>query len=341
MSLTHHATAGPIAVIGGCGYIGAHVVHALAEAGRSVVIVDDMSSGRVDRVAGHEVHRIDVADERRVADLADVLAGCSGVIHLAARKSVAESVADPMRYYRENLDGLRHVLAAMVQAGVNRLVFSSTAAVYGPSSVPVREGSGTEPASPYGRSKLAGEWLVASAARAHRMATASLRYFNVAGASSPLLAEEEGTSLLPRAIGALRRGETPQVFGTDYDTADGSAIRDYVHVADVARAHVAVAQHLEEVTPPSSTVLNIGTGRGVTVLELLAELARASGTAGRYQTLPRRAGDLPCSTADVTAITKATGWRAEHGLAEIVADAWALAGPEPTPGAPQRSSTPV
>lgn len=314
---------GAVAVVGGAGYIGAHVVHALAAAGREVVIIDDLSTGRWERVGSWMLHRIDISAPACAPAIARALDGCSVVVHLAAHKEVEESVLNPLRYYGDNLTGLGNVIEAMREAEVKALVLSSSAAVYAPSPEPVAEGDPTAPANPYGRSKVASEWLVADAARAYGFATASLRYFNVAGAANEVMADRGGASLLPQVARAFAHGRVPHVYGTDYDTPDGSAVRDFVHVADVARAHVAVAQLLEH-RSAGNEILNVGTGRGVSVIEVVESMAREVGCDPTFIARPRRPGDIPFSTARVDRIADLTGWRAERTLDEMVADVWRL-----------------
>lgn len=308
-----------VVVVGGAGYIGSHVVRTLLAAGREVEIVDDLSTGRRERNPGVRHHEIDVT--RQVDELAEVLAGAGSVIHLVALKDAAESASEPLGYYRTNVEGVRVVLEAMVSAGVRNLLFSSSASVYGAADGVVDEGTPTVPVSPYGRSKLAGEWLVAAATRAHGLACASLRYFNVAGAVEAGLADTTSRSLVPAAVRALRQGEALSVYGTDYATRDGSAVRDYVHVLDVAEAHVAVSAHLEA-GPPGATTFNIGTGTGFTVLEMVEEIGRVAGAPLATVLAGRREGDMAVSVADTGRVAAATGWRPRHTLTDTLASAW-------------------
>src|SRR5579859_2088206 len=229
-------------VTGGAGYIGAHVVRALLESGVEAVVVDDLSTGYARRVPdGVPLLTFDVRD-------AVALTGAfaryrpAGVVHLAARKDVAESTRYPLRYYRDNLDGLRAVLTAATATGTRNVLFSSSAAVYGtPARVPVAEDAPTAPENAYGRTKLVGEWLLRDAAASADLAWAALRYFNVAGAATPELRDVGLTNLVPRLLRAARDGAPATVYGGDYPTRDGSAVRDYVHVCDVAEAHVSAA----------------------------------------------------------------------------------------------------
>src|SRR3954447_23468463 len=228
---------------GGAGYIGAHVLRALHEAGENVVVLDDLSTGDRSRVpAGVPLVVASVLDGRRVMRAMREYA-VDGVIHLAGKKAVEESVCLPLRYYHENAEGVRTLLQSMADAGTRRLVFSSSAAVYGlPRTALVSEDAPALPQSPYGRSKLMGEWMVADAAHSQRVGAVSLRYFNVVGCATPVLADRAGSNLFPRVLDALREGGRPTVFGDDYATPDGSGVRDYIHVADLADAHVAATR---------------------------------------------------------------------------------------------------
>jgi UDP-glucose 4-epimerase len=311
-------------VTGGAGYIGSHVVRALAAAGEGVVVLDDLSTGDPARLpAGVPLERGSVLD-RPLLDRVLGGHGVDTVIHIAAKKQVAESVADPLTYYRENLGGLRTVLEASVAAGVRAFLFSSSAAVYGPVDVDlVTEDLPCAPMSPYGQTKLAGEWLVAAAGQAHGLATAALRYFNVAGAATPELADTGEANIVPMVFRRLVQGLPPQIFGADYPTPDGTCVRDYVHVEDIASAHVAAARRLRE-DPAASLVLNIGTGSGVSVAEMIGVIGEVTGHTGRApEVAPRRPGDPARVVASADAIAKELGWTARFGVRDMVASAWA------------------
>ncbi|MGK5446591.1 UDP-glucose 4-epimerase GalE [Streptomyces radiopugnans] len=311
-------------VTGGIGYVGAHVARAMAEAGEDVVVLDDVSSGLPERLPpGVPLVRGSVAD-RGLLDRTIAGHGVTGVVHLAAKKQVGESVEHPLTYYRENLHGLTVLLEAVVAAGVRRFLFSSSAAVYGMPDVDlVTEDTPCVPMSPYGETKLAGEWLVRAAGRAHGLSTACLRYFNVAGAARPELADVGVFNVIPMFFDALTRGEAPRIFGDDYPTPDGTCVRDYIHVADLAEAHLAVARHLAERPAGGDLTVNVGSGEGVSVREL-ADLV--VGTTGIREpapvVAPRRPGDPARVVASAERIGGELGWRPRHGVREMVASAW-------------------
>jgi UDP-glucose 4-epimerase len=311
-------------ITGGAGYIGSHVVKALADSGHRVVVFDDLSTGDPARLPeGVPLERGTVLD-RAALDRVMREHAVEGVVHIAAKKQVGESVERPLWYYRENVEGLRTVLEAAAEAGVRRFLFSSSAAVYGMPDVDlVTERTPCEPMSPYGETKLAGEWLVAAAGRAHGMATACLRYFNVAGAASPELADPGVFNLVPMVFERLSQGRRPLVFGTDYPTPDGTCVRDYIHVEDVAAAHVAAARRLTD-DPQARLVLNIGTGEGVSVAEMVALITEVTGhTDLEPEVAPRRPGDPARVVASAEAITKELDWTARHDVRSMVASAWA------------------
>lgn len=314
------AAGGRWLVTGGAGYIGAHTVRALRARGDAVVVLDDLSTGLAERVDDDvPLVRASTLDEDTVAaTLADH--DLDGVMHFAARKSVPESVARPLWYWRENVEGLRSVLAACDRAGVGRFVYSSSAAVYGATAGgAVGEDDPCEPVNPYGTTKLAGEWLLADVHRATGLRYVALRYFNVAGARDARLADRGQANLVPIALDAVARGSAPTVFGTDYDTPDGSCVRDFVHVDDLADAHVAATALLDA---PGAETLNVGVGRGFSVLEVMATVARIADTPVEPVLAARRPGDPASVVADVSRIAERLGWRARHDLDDIVASAW-------------------
>lgn len=227
-------------ITGGAGYIGAHVARAMVAADERVVVLDDRSSGIVERLPDAVTLVEGSASDRALLDRVLADHAVSGVVHLAAKKQVGESVEKPLLYYRENVAGLAVLLEAVVAAGVSRFLFSSSAAVYGVPDVDlITEETPCLPINPYGETKLTGEWLVRAAGRAHGISTACLRYFNVAGAAAPELADTGVFNIVPMMFERLTRGEAPRIFGDDYPTPDGTCVRDYIHVADLADAHLA------------------------------------------------------------------------------------------------------
>ncbi|MCZ4124104.1 UDP-glucose 4-epimerase GalE [Streptomyces sp. H39-S7] len=311
-------------ITGGAGYIGSHVVKALVESGEQVVVLDDLSTGDVTRLpAGVPLEQGSVLD-RAVLDSVLSRHAVTGIVHIAAKKQVGESVERPLHYYRENVVGLQTVLEAAADAGVGRFLFSSSAAVYGMPDVDlVTERTPCDPMSPYGETKLTGEWMVAAVGRAHGMATASLRYFNVAGAASAELGDPGIFNLVPMVFERLDQGRPPLIFGDDYPTPDGTCVRDYIHIEDVASAHVAAARRLTA-DPSASLKLNIGTGEGVSVAEMIDLIREVSGhTDLAPETVPRRAGDPARVVASAELIGKELGWSARYDVRQMVTSAWA------------------
>ena len=311
-------------ITGGAGYIGSHVVLEAQRSGHECVVVDNLSTGLESRI-DCRLEKIDLAASDAADRLSELLAKerFDSVIHLAARKQVGESVEIPERYYLDNIGGLANLLLAMRETNHKSLVFSSSAATYGmPDTDQVREDDGSKPINPYGETKLIGEWMVRNA-RHWGLRGVNLRYFNVAGTGAPGLADTAALNLIPIAIGQLRRGETPVVFGDDYPTPDGSCIRDYVHVGDLAIAHVMAVDYLEQESRAYDT-FNVGTGSGASVFEVLAELRNASGMDFEAKISSRRAGDPPRLVANVERIEKELGFKARFGLKEIVESAWNL-----------------
>ncbi|MEY3028878.1 MAG: UDP-glucose 4-epimerase GalE [Actinomycetota bacterium] len=309
-------------VTGGAGFIGSHVVRLANEAGHSGVVIDDLSTGQSAR-SPWPIHRVDLADSQHTESIGQLLRDeqVDAVIHLAARKQVGESVSKPEVYYRDNIGGLANLLVAMRANGVHRLVFSSSAACYGSPDVErVSESTVAQPINPYGETKLVGEWLI-RASESWGLRQVSLRYFNVAGAGWSELADTAELNLIPILIGQLRRGEKPKVFGTDYETRDGSCERDYVHVLDLARSHLLALDYLDR-PEPRERIFNVGTGLGATVLEVIAELASVAGVSIDPELAGRREGDPAKLVADATLIEQELGFKAEFGLQEIINSAW-------------------
>jgi UDP-glucose 4-epimerase len=308
-------------VTGGAGYIGAHVVRLLVERGVEVVVFDDLSTGAREAVGGVELVVGNVADTQLVTD---VLRSHSthAVVHFAAKKQVGESVADPLLYYRENVGGLASLLAAMTAAEVPTIVFSSSAATYGmpADSEPIREEDRLAPESPYGYTKVVGEQMLADVARATGLNYSILRYFNVAGAAADDLGDRAVLNLIPIVFHAMASGVAPRVFGTDYPTPDGTCIRDYVHVADLAHAHLAAFDAMQD--GHDRQTFNVGTGTGSSVLEVLHCIETVTGRKLDPVMTDRRPGDPASCVASVEKIRDALGWQAKHDLRSMVASAW-------------------
>ncbi|WP_081240971.1 UDP-glucose 4-epimerase GalE [Streptomyces viridosporus] len=310
-------------ITGGAGYIGAHVARAMTDAGERVVALDDLSAGSPARLAADVplVRGSSLDGELLKRVLAEH--GVTGVVHLAARKQVAESVAQPTRYYRENVGGLATLLDAVAEAGVAHFVFSSSAAVYGDPGVDlITEDTPCAPVNPYGETKLAGEWLVRAAGRAHGIATVCLRYFNVAGAAAPELADTGVFNIVPMVFDRLTRDEAPRIFGDDYPTPDGTCIRDYIHVADLADAHLAAARRLSDGDLTGDLTVNIGRGEGVSVRELIAVVGEVTGDTRAPLVEGRRPGDAPRAVASASRAAEHLGWTARRSVHEMVDSAW-------------------
>ncbi|MET7456200.1 UDP-glucose 4-epimerase GalE [Streptomyces sp. NPDC005574] len=309
-------------ITGGAGYIGAHVVAAMTGAGERTVVYDDLSTGLADRVP--EGIPLVTGSTLDAALLARTLAehAVTGVVHLAAKKQVGESVELPLHYYRENVEGLRVLLEAVTAAGVRSFVFSSSAAVYGmPDLDLVTEETPCAPMSPYGETKLAGEWLVRATGRAGGLSTACLRYFNVAGAARPELADVGVHNLIPMIFERLTAGAPPRIFGDDYATPDGTCVRDYIHVVDLAEAHVAAARALRA-APGHALTLNIGRGEGVSVREMIDRVSALTGHHRPPTVTPRRPGDPARVVASADRAATELGWKATHDVQDMITSAW-------------------
>jgi len=344
-------------VTGGAGYIGSHVVRALLAAGREVVVLDDLSTGDKSRVPDAVPLELASVRDRTALDRVFAEHEIGAVVHIAAKKQVGESVAKPLWYYEQNVGGLRVLLEAMVAADVRRLVFSSSAAVYGSPDVPeITEDTPCVPQSPYGETKLIGEWLIRNTATAalipapapasapapapapapasatpipasphtsgRPFAYANLRYFNVAGAGSPELGDPTALNLIPMVFERIEQGRPPLIFGDDYDTPDGTAIRDFIHVSDIADAHVAAARRLET-DDHAALTLNIGRGEGASVHQIITRILDHTGSTLTPELAPRRPGDAARSVASAARIRAELGWSAKHDVADMIASAWA------------------
>ena len=300
----------PILVTGGAGYIGSHVVLQLLEQGERVIVLDNLSTGFADAVIGSELVVGEVGDSALVETLLRQH-GIDTVMHFAARTIVPESVADPLRYYGNNTCATRNLLAACQQVGVKHVVFSSTAAVYGiPAAGRAAEADATQPINPYGSSKLMSEWMLRDLSAATSLRHVALRYFNVAGCdrAGRIGQSTEKATLLVKVAAEAALGIRPHVaiFGTDYPTADGTGVRDYIHVEDLASAHLAALRYLR--AGGESVTLNAGYGHGYSVREVLSAMSRALGSAVPFVEQPRRAGDPPELVAECARIQQVLGW---------------------------------
>jgi UDP-glucose 4-epimerase len=320
-------------VTGGAGYIGAHVVRALLEAGITPVVVDDLSSGHLDFIPSH------VAFERgTILDGGMLLRTIhdhqiTGVIHVAGFKYAGVSVQRPLHTYEQNVDGTTVLLASMQDAGIDRMVFSSSAAVYGTPDVDlVTEGTAKAPQSPYGESKLIGEWLLRDQEIAAGLRHTSLRYFNVVGSGYPDIYDTSPHNLFPLVFEALVEGRTPQINGDDYPTPDGTNVRDYVHVADIAAAHVAAARRLDA-GEPLEAAYNLGSGDGLSVRQIMDAMARVTGIDFTPEIAARRPGDPPRIVAGGQLAARDLDWKMRHSLDEMVASAWQARTASGAPGA--------
>jgi UDP-glucose 4-epimerase len=309
-----------ILVVGGAGYIGAHVAYLLQENGYGVRIYDDFSNGLKSRVEGKfsDVVIGDVLDRQALISACE---GIDAVIHLAAKKAVGESVDNPLKYYENNVGGILNLLAAMSLKGVKKIVFSSTAAVYAPSEkLSIREDDLTEPLSPYGQTKLLSEKLISAVAKAENLSAISLRYFNVVGALRDEFADNSKDNLVPKVFAALKAGKNPEIYGSDYPTKDGSCIRDYIHVSDLAKAHLVA---LEKVFAANvDEVYNVGSGTGYSVTEMINQIAESIGKSITPTLSPRRPGDTAQLIASIAKIERDLGWKPERSLKEMIDSAW-------------------
>jgi UDP-glucose 4-epimerase len=316
-------------VTGGAGYIGSIVAAQLLSAGHEVVVLDNLERGH--RAAVPEGARLIEVDLRERDAVAGALSeGFDATLHFAALALVGESVSNPERYYRTNVLGTLNLLEAMKEAGVPRLVFSSTCAVYGePEVVPMPETTPTRPVNAYGASKLAVDTMIGNFCEAHGLGAVSLRYFNVAGASSGLGEDHDPeTHLIPNILRtALGINEVVQVFGTDYPTPDGTAIRDYIHIEDLSAAHVLA---LDGARPGQHRIFNLGNGSGFSVREVIKAAEEVTGNDIPTREAPRRPGDPPQLVAASERIRSELGWTPRKpALTEMVADAWAFAQSHP------------
>ncbi len=309
-------------VTGGAGYIGAHVVRALTAAGMSPVVIDDLSSGHADFVPdGVPFVRASILDAAAVdAALSDY--AVTGVIHVAGFKYAGVSVQRPLHTYEQNVTGTITLLESMQRHGVEQCVFSSSAAVYGAVDVDlVTEETPKNPTSPYGESKLIGEWLLRDQAVATGLRHTSLRYFNVVGSGDLDVRDTSPHNLFPLVFDALADGRQPRINGTDYPTPDGTCVRDYLHVADLALAHVAAARRLDA-GEPIEPAYNLGSGEGVSVRQIMDAVAEVTGLTVDPELAERRPGDPPRIVASGERAARDLDWAMRHSLVDMVASAW-------------------
>jgi UDP-glucose-4-epimerase GalE len=311
-----------VLVIGGAGYIGSHAARVLRRHGHEPVIYDNLSTGHEVLAAGYPLIKAGIADS---AMLSDALNGVSAVMHFAAHAYVGESVENPRKYFANNVEAGLSLLNTCLDCGIDKIIFSSTCAVYGiPAKVPITEDTVRQPVNPYGVSKLFFEQALEAYSRAYGLKFVSLRYFNAAGADESgecgELHEPE-THLIPCALGAAAGTRGPlEVFGDDYPTPDGTCIRDYIHVTDLAEAHVSALQYLAE--GKESVALNLGTGHGYSVREVLSSIEEITGRPVPHRIGMRRPGDPPTLVADPSRAQSLLRWKARYSLSEIVATAW-------------------
>jgi UDP-glucose 4-epimerase len=313
-------------VTGGAGYIGAHVVRRLAASGRDVAVLDDLSSGHAEFVTGDvrlvEGTVVDPADVDRALRTGPDGSPVTGVVHCAGYKYAGESVRRPLHTYRQNVIGTQVLVERMLAAGVASIVFSSSAGVFGTPDVDlVTEATPTLPESPYGESKLISEWMLRDVGRVEPLTHTSLRYFNVVGSGYDDLYDTSPHNLFPVVLKALTSGGTPHVSGTDYPTPDGSCVRDYVHVSDIADAHVAAADAMEH-GRPLEPVYNLGSGDGLSVLEIMAAVRRVTGIEFEPELRDRRPGDPARIVASGELARRDLGWEMRHDIDEMVGSAW-------------------
>ena len=311
-----------VLVIGGAGYIGSHTARVLRKQGHETVIYDNLSTGYERLAKGFELVVGDIADTGR---LRSVMNRVDAVMHFAAYAYVGESVRNPRKYFQNNVEAALNLLNTALDADVTRFVFSSTCAVYGiPAKVPITEDTIRQPINPYGISKLFLENALEAYSAAYGVRYAALRYFNAAGADeSGEIGElhDPETHLIPVALSATRDGAPPlQIFGTDYPTPDGTCIRDYIHVNDLADAHVLALERVA--SGQDSFAVNLGTGRGYSVLEIIQEVENVTGKTVNRALAPRRSGDPPALVADPTRAQNLLHWKAARSLHDIVATAW-------------------
>ena len=314
-----------ILVLGGAGYIGSHTVYELIDAGKDVVIADNLETGHIEAVHPKaKFYQGDIRD-RAFVDSVFESEQIDGVIHFAANSLVGESMTNPLKYYDNNLCGTKVLLESMVAHGIDKIVFSSTAATYGePEKQPIEENDRTDPTNPYGATKLAIEGMLKWCDKAYGIHYVALRYFNAAGSNTDVGIGEDHdpeSHLIPLVMKtALGQRSHIGIFGDDYPTADGTCIRDYIHVRDLAEAHLLALEHLEKTG--ESGVFNLGSGDGYSVKEIVDTARRITGREIPAKIEPRRAGDPSVLIASNKKAAEVLGWKPTRGLEQIIADAW-------------------
>ena len=312
-------------ISGGAGYIGAHVVHETLKSGRNLVVLDDLSSGVASRLpSGVEIEKVTLTDAEAIESVF-TKHKFDGVLHLAAKKKVGESVERPDYYWQENVGGFQNLVNVMKQNNVKNLVFSSSAAVYGAPEIKpgqtISESEKCSPINPYGLTKLEGEIISESLSISDGFKVAALRYFNVAGAGKPELGDLFAFNLVPIVFEAIDARKSPKVFGNDYNTPDGSCIRDYVHVQDLSEAHVAAVKLVESMQSGFEAI-NIGTGVGASVFEVISTIRDVTGIELDPEIVERREGDPTALVANVSKAEEILGWKSKYDLSQIVESAW-------------------
>ena len=309
-----------VLITGGAGYIGAHIAKCFLDAGHEVVSFDDLSNSDLKRVSYLGLNFV----EGSVTDasiLESVMNSVDLVIHCAGLKSVEESEKFPEKYHLVNYVGTQTLLNAMNNAGTRNLIFASTAAVYGNSvTSPISESSNPIPVSVYGKTKLEAEALISEYVNMGELKAISLRFFNTVGAIEPELGDSSRDNLFPKVFSSIERKLPPEIFGDDYPTPDGTCIRDYIHVQDIAEAHLLMSEYILETN--NHEIFNLGTGTGYSVKEIIAGIEKISGVNLDPVVKSRRAGDLDVAYADVSKVSKLTGWKTKYNLDEMIESAW-------------------
>lgn len=307
-------------ITGGAGYIGAHIAKCFLDAGHEVVVLDDLSNSDLRRVnyLGVDFVEGSVTDAEK---LDSAMNSVDLVIHCAGLKSVEESEKFPEKYHLVNYVGTQTLLNAMNKAGIRNLIFASTAAVYGNSvTSPISESSNPIPVSVYGKTKLDAEALISEYVNMGEVKAISLRFFNAVGAIEPELGDSSRDNLFPKVFSSIERNLPPEIFGDDYPTPDGTCIRDYIHVQDIAEAHLLMSEYILETN--NHEIFNLGTGTGYSVKEIIAGIEKISGFYLNPVVKSRRAGDLDVAFADVSKVSNLTGWKTKYNLDEMIESAW-------------------